>query len=197
MRHYGRRFGGRKRKIYGQKVQHSPSLMGNAPINNVGLLHVLAHASQLAGGSMTAARTGNEDRTTEVDNGRVIGKTTVDWAFTPGTNTSGYYEYAVVKYERSTSVPGVGTDPVPSSADMAAEGLQRSVRSLTPGYVIQFDTIPVTAETSRSKKIVINWAKYGKAIVRDGDYFCIIFFNRADATATYDLQIRYNTYSVK
>ncbi len=183
--------------IYGQKIQHSPALLNNAPANNVALLHVLGHAPQLAGASMTATRTGNEDRTTEIDNGRVIGKTTIDFALTPVAASKGYYEYCVVKYERSTSVPQVGTDPVPASADVITDGLQRECRNLTPGYVVKFDTIPVTAETNTSRKIIINWAKFRKQRVRDGDYFCIIFFNRSDAAGIYDLHIRYNTYTVK
>ncbi len=186
-----------KRKIYGQRIQHSPSLLGNAPANNTGLLHVLAHAGNLAGGAMTSSRTGGEDRTTEVDNGRVIGRTTIDWALTPLTTTKGYYEYVIVKYERSFTVPVVGTDPVPSNANMLTDGLQREARSLAPGYVLQFGLIPVTSETNVVRKIIINWAKFRKAQVRDGDYFCIIFFNRSDASGIYDLHIRYNTYTVK
>jgi len=192
-----RRFSRRgTRKMYSQPVQHTASLIGNAPANDTGLVHVLAHASQLAGGSMTASRTGNEDRTTEVDNGRHVGKMTLDIGFTPG-GAKGYYEYAITKYERSFSVPTIGVDPVPSNADMAADGLQRAVRSLTPGYVIRYGIIPITLETSRTQKLVINWAKFKKAQVRDGDYFTITMFNRTDAAPVYDIYTRYKTYVVK
>ncbi len=171
--------------------------MGNAPANNVGLVHVLAHSQQLAGGSMTASRTGGEDRTTEVDNGRKVGNMTIDFALTPLAATKGYYEYCLVKYERSFSVPVIDVDPVPSSADIITGGLQREARSLAPGYVVQFGTIPCTAETNVSRKIRVSWSKFGKETVRDGDYFVLIFFNRSDAAGIYDLQIRYKTYSVK
>ncbi len=172
--------------------------MGNSPNNDVGLLHVLAQAGQLAGGAMSVARIGGEDRLTEVDNGRTIGKMQVQIDFTVGPNSNGFYEVAAIKYERSTSVPVIGTAPVPTSADIGTNGLQQEVRSNTPGYVIYFDTIAITPETNRSKKLTLNWAKYGKAVVRDGDFYAIIMFNRTnDSTTVYDIQTRYKTYTVK
>ncbi len=195
MRHFGRRTRGR-RKIYGQPIQHSPSLLGNNPANDTALIHILAHADQLAGQSMTAARTGAEDRTTDVDNGRHVGRMTLDIGFTVSAST-GYYEYALVKYERSTSVPTIGVDPVPSSADIVSDGLQRAVRSFTPGYVIKFGLIAITPQTNRIVKIKADWAKFGKAQVRDGDYYALIVFNRTDAAPLYDIHIRYKTYTVK
>ncbi len=190
MRHYGNRpF--RRRKIPINTIQHSPALIGNAPANGIGLLHVFAHAGSLAGGSMGGARTGGEDRLTELDTGRKLGPVTIDIGIIPATGQQGFYEYAIVKYERSTSVPVVGVDPVPSSADMVSNGLQQAVRSLTPGYVIRFGLIPVTTETTVVRKITVNFAKFRKAKVRDGDYFCIIFYNRTQATGTYDLHFRY------
>ncbi len=170
--------------------------MGNAPVNNVGLLHVIANGPQLAGGSMTTDRTSTENRFQGVNNGRYVGKTTIDFALTSVGTPRGYYEYCVVKYQRQFTVPAIGTDPVPSSAVIITDGLQNACRSLAPGYVIKFGTIPVTAETTVTRKIVINWAKFGKAIMRDGDFFTIVFFNRSDSTNTYDLQIRYTTYNV-
>ncbi len=146
---------------------------------------------------MTGSRTGGEDRTTEVDNGRTVGKTTIDFGLTPTALTTGYYEYAVVKYERSFTVPAIGTDPVPTSANIITGGLQRECRSLAPGYVLQFGIIPATKETVVTRKIIINWAKFNKEKVRDGDYYCIIFFNRTDGAGVYDLHIRYKTYTVK
>ncbi len=196
MRHFGKR-GGKKRKLFGQPVQHSPSLMGNSPANLIGLIHVLAHANILAGGSMTSDRTGGEDRTTDVDNGRHVGKMHVQIDFTVGAASSGYYEIAAIKYERSTTVPAIGVDPVPSSADISGDGLQRAVRSLSPGYIIYWDTVAITPGTNRTKKILLNWNKYGKATVRDGDYYTLIVFNRSnDNNTIYDIQTRYRTYSV-
>ncbi len=171
--------------------------MGNGPADNIGLLHVLAHAQGLAGGSMGASRTGGEDRLTEVDNGRHVGHTTIDFSLSFTASPVGYYEYAVVKYERSTSVPSIGTDPVPSSADITTVGLQQSVRSLSPGYVLQYGQIPCVPNINVHRVIKINWAKFKKSLVRDGDYFCIIFFNRSNTTNIYDLQIRYRTYTLK
>ncbi len=194
MRHYGRR-GGRRRSIPRETIQHSPSLIGNAPAAGIALLHVFAHADNLASPNLTQDRTGGEDRFTAVDNGRRILPVTIDISILPGTGQQGVYEYAIVKYERSTSVPAIGVDPVPSSADIVASGLQGAVRGFTPGYVVNFGLIPVTSETTTIRKIKVNFAKFKKAKVRDGDYYTIIMYNRTQAGGTYDLQFRYYTSS--
>ncbi len=175
-------------------MQHIPSFMGNSPSNLIGLVHVLAHSGSLAGGSPSASRM-DEDRLTEVANGNHIGRTHVELSFIPVDLTSGYYEYAFVKYERSFAVPTIGVDPVPSSANIATNGLQQEVRSLSPGYVVQFGTIPMTGDQSAKRTLSVSWAKFGKSLVRDGDYFVLIVFNRATSNATvYDIQCRYKTY---
>ncbi len=170
--------------------------MGNAPTNNIGLVHVLAHAGVLAGGAMGSTRSGGEDRLTEVDNGRQVGNMTIDIAFTISATALGYYEYALIKYERSTTVPIIGTDPVPTSAVITSDGLQNAVRSLSPGYVIQYGQFAIQG-TSYTRKIIAKWAKFGKGMVRDGDYFVLIMFNRSDSAIVYDIQTRYRTYNVK
>ncbi len=182
----------RRRKLLKNPIQHSPSLIGNAPSTNTGLLHVLAHAQGLAGGSMSANRT-DEDRLTEVGNGRRINSMIVSIGFVPATATQGYYELGFIKYERSTSVPALGTDPVPSSANIATVGLQQEVRSLTPGYMIKYMQVPVTAEISKTLSIKLNWNKYRKGMVRDGDYFTVLIFNRTNGAGTYDIQTRFTT----
>ena len=196
MRHFGSRRRGRARKTASEFIQHSPALKGNQPNNLIGLIHVFAHAGSLAGGSMSAGRM-DEDRLTEVANGRTIGNTNITIALVPGVNTNGYLEYAVIKYERSTSVPTIGTDPVPSSADIATNGLQQEVRSMTPGYCVKWGIIPVTAEVTKTFPININWNKFRKGKVRDGDYYTIIIFNNTSNNAlVYDLFFRYKTYSL-
>jgi len=181
----------RGRQILKGAIQHSPALMGNAPAGGVALLHVLAHATVLAGTSMSQNRF-DEDRNTECANGRNIHNMICNISFVPATATQGYYELGFIKYERSTSVPAIGTDPVPATATILADGLQNSVRSLSPGYMIKFMTIPVTAEISKAISIKLNWAKYRKAKVRDGDYFCLVVFNRTNGAGTYDIQTRFN-----
>ncbi len=181
----------RGRKILKGVIQHSPALMGNVPATGSGLLHVLAHATVLAGVSMSTNRF-DEDRNTEVANGRNIHNMIVTFAVTPAAATSGYYELGFIKYERSTSVPAIGTDPVPASATIAADGMQNAVRSLSPGYMIKYMQIPVTAEMSTTRSIPINWGKYKKAKVKDGDYFVLLVFNRTGGSATYDIQTRFN-----
>lgn len=192
MRRFGRRFS-RRKWIPKKPIQHTPALIGNAPGANTGLLHVLAHAGTLAGGSMTGSRTGGEDRTTEVDNGRHVNTMIVNIGFIPAGGTSGYYELGFIKYERSFTTPAVGSDPVPSTADMVGDGLQRAVRSLTPGYMIKYMQIPVTAETVTTRSIKVNWRKYKKDLVRDGDYFTLLIFNRTAGAGTYDITTRYTT----
>ncbi len=194
MRRFSTRRGRSRKPSRKMVMQHIPSLMGNSPANNIGLVHVLAHSGSLAGGSPSASRM-DEDRLTEVANGNHIGRMHVNVNFIPASTSEGYYEYAFVKYERSFTVPVIGVDPVPSSADITTNGLQQEVRSFTPGYVVQFGTIPITPETIVSRNLTVSWAKFGKSLVRDGDYFCLIFFNRTGAAATvYDLQIRFKTY---
>ncbi len=197
MPRFRRSFRPRRRKLISQPIQHSPALMGNNPNNNVGLLHVLAHAGVLAGGSMGSTRSGGEDRLTEVDNGRHVGNMNINLAFTTVAAGTGYYEYALVKYERSTTVPIIGTDPVPASAVIVTDGLQNAVRSLSPGYLIQYGQIAVTPQTTRLKIIRANWSKFDKSLVRDGDYFCLIIFNRSDGQSSYDIQTRYRTFNLK
>jgi len=113
----------KRRKIYGQPIQHIPSLMSNNPANNIGLLHVLAKSNTVAGGTVGGSRTGQEDRDVTIDNGRSVGRMTIQIDFTPVASVQGYYEYAVIKYHRQTTVPAIGTDPVPSSADITSTGL--------------------------------------------------------------------------
>ncbi len=174
-------------------IQHAQSVIGTQPAANIATLHVLAHSTVLAGSGMSVDRM-EEDRETEVANGKTLGRITVDMGFRPASDSAGYYEYGVIKYERSNSVPAIGTDPVPSSADITSKGMQSSVRSLSPGYLIQYGIIPVTAETTRTKKLIINFAKFKKALVRDGDYFVLIVFNKTgSATSIYDLYWRFKT----
>ncbi len=122
---------------------------------------------------------------------------TIHLSFRSTVAGTGYYEYALVKYERSTSVPVIGTDPVPTSADIATGGLQREIRSMTPGYLIKYGQIAITPQTTKITVIKANWAKYKKALVRDGDYYCLVIFNRSDGASFYDVQTRYKTYSVR
>ncbi len=169
--------------------------MGNAPGNNLALVHVLGKAGELAGASMAASRT-PEDRFQEIANGRTVGNMTINLDFTVAAATTGYYEYAVVKFEKQTAVPTLGAGNMPSSADMAATGLQQAIRNDAPGWVIEYNTIALTGGSNRSKVIKCRWGKYNKAKVRDGDFFMLIIFNRSDANGPYDVQIRYRTYTV-
>lgn len=190
----GRRGRKRRRFIPKEQIQHSPSLLGNAPAANVGLLHVLVHANGLAGGSMNADRR-DEDRLTEVGNGRHIRNMIVSIGFIPSANSQGYYELGFIKYERSFTVPTLGTDPVPSTANMLSVGLQQEVRSLTPGYMVKYMQVPISAETTKIISVKVDWAKYKKSMVRDGDYFTLLVFNRTAAAGTYDINTRFNTSS--
>ncbi len=194
MRHYFNRRSRGARKTFTPSIQHSPSSIGNAPAFQVGLLHVLAKSGLLAGASMTSDRTGVEDRTVEIDNGKHVGQMTIDLVIQPSTDTSGYYEYLFVKYQRQTSVPAWGTDPVPTSAGVLTDGLQREARSLSPGWVVKFGIIPCTSETVVTRTIKVNWKKFKMDKVRDGDFFCMLMYNRQSSATKYDFHVRYKTY---
>ncbi len=195
MRHYGfRRRTRGSRSPRKASIQHSPSSMGNVVPTNDQLVTFMAVATVTAGTSMTTNRL-ESDRLVEVANGHLVGQTTWDVGFQVGSETqSGYVEYVIFKAERQPTTPVVGTHPIPTDAEVIASGMQQMYRSNMPGWVLKFGTIPVTSETIVTRQISINWAKFRKGKVRDGDFFGITFFNRTATNLTIDWQCRYKSY---
>jgi len=175
-------------------IQHSPSSMGNLVPTNDQLVTFMAVANVFAGGSMTTDRT-DENRLTDVPNGRNIGRTTWNVGFEVGSETqSGYIEYCVFKAERQHGTPVVGTDPLPTDAEVISLGLQAMYRNNLPGWVIKFGLIPITSETIVTREISVSWSKFKKQRVKDGDFYGIVFFNRTGVNVTIDWQCRYKTF---
>ncbi len=181
--------------MFAQPIQHTLAFMGNTPGNNTAVVHVLAKAGILAGGAMDSDRS-DEDRLEEVANGRHVGNMTINLDFTVAAATTGYYEYALIKYEKQLTVPALGVNQVPSSTEINTQGLQQAVRQHAPGWVIKYGTIPLSGGSNKSAIILAKWAKFNKSKVRDGDFWILIVFNRSDANGSYDVQVRYKAYTV-
>lgn len=175
------------------RLQHSPSEMaGSIAGSTLATVRMLATPNSLAGSGAGTARSG-ADRDKEVDAGSRLGTVTVNLGIR-GATASGSIEVGIVKYERQSSVPTVGVDPVPSTADVLSVGLQQALRMASPGWVMKFYNIAYTSETTRTKDFSINLKKFRKATWRDGDYLALLLFNRGTSTVTVDHQARYYEY---
>ncbi len=126
--------------------------------------------------------------------GSSIGRTTFDIAIRNST-ASGILEYAVYKIERSTAIPAVGALTLPSSAEVLAGGMQCEMRSHNPGRILEFGLVAYTTETTRTKKILINWKKFKMSTIRQGDFYGIVFFNRGPQSITVDNYCRFKEWS--
>ncbi len=175
------------------RVQHSPSSMGNTMLTNDQLLTVPAKATDVAGTALATDRDPG-DRAQELQTGNVLGNMVIDVTATPGAGTFGIVEYVVFKVQRSHTVPIVGTDPIPTDTEIITGGLQGAYREHMPGWVIQFGNFRISQETTAIKRIKINWNKFRMAKCRDGDFYCVTYFNRTGSTITLDWQCRYYEY---
>ncbi len=175
-------------------VQHMPSSMDNTVLTGDQLVTLIAVPNVNAGGAIGTDRT-NEDRQTKVANGRHIGHTTVNIDWLPSVGSAGgILEYIVWKLERQPNTPIVGIFPVPTDPNVQNQGMQQAYRIKAPGWVIQYGQRPFTLETQKTAVIKINWSKFKKDTMRDGDFFGITYFNRSDSSINLNVQMRYKTY---
>ncbi len=151
---------------------------------------VNAGSYSVVGTDEDTVRTALSNKQQECTIGSEIGLTTIDIGIRTAT-ASGIIEYCVYKIERSTAVPAVGALNLPSSADVSTGGLQCEMRNHNPGRILEFGQIAYTAETTRTKKIRVNWKKYRLATIRQGDFYGIVLFNRAPNTVTTDIYCRF------
>ncbi len=190
MRHFGRRryrsgsSGARK-----VRVQHSPSVIGSALTTEAAVLAVLANTVNVAGTSLQTDRDPG-DRFQQVGNGSKLGQITIELA-TRLVGQPGYLDIVIAKLERSFTVPVIGTDPIPSLAEMTSGGLQGIFRQNMPGWVVHHSVFPFSAAGSNTKTIKINLAKFRKNTFRDGDFLIMMLLNKSGGSMTVDWQTRY------
>lgn len=176
-----------------KRLQHSPSSMGNSILTAAQLVTFAVVAERLAGTALTTSRTGS-DRQTEVQSGGQVNHITWDLQIQPGAN-QGTLEYLVFKVERSFVTPVVGTDPIPTDAQILSGGLQGSYRKNMPGWVMKYGAVGIAAEQPRVVKIKVNLKKFKKGTIRDGDHIGLVVFNRTGSTITYGWSARYWEYN--
>ncbi len=186
---------GRRRVSLGRRktgIQHyhcslAQSIAAGVMIN---LNCINAGSYSVVGTDEDTVRTALSNKQQECTIGSEIGRTTIDIGLRTAT-ASGIVEYAVYKIERSTAIPAVGALNLPASADVSSGGLQCEMRNHNPGRILEFGQIAYTAETTRTKKLNINWKKYRLATIRQGDFYGLVFFNRGPSAVVIDVYCRF------
>ncbi len=174
------------------RIQHSPSEMDGTIATKVLSLRFLVVPDSNAGVALNTVRTAST-RFQVIANGSVIKSITCQVAIRAITN-EGYLEYAIIKVQRSATVPIVGTAPAPSSTDVNDVGLESAMRRNYPGWVIHNGIMPFSAETPLTRKFTVNLSKFRMAKFRDGDFIMLALFNRSGATITLDHKANYYEY---
>ena len=147
----------------------------------------------VAGVSATTGRL-DTDRDREVSNGEKVGYTRFTLQIEPTGAGYGTLEWILFKVERSAVTPVVGTHPIPSSADVDGQGIQQAFRLNMSTWVCRFGAISVSAETPIVRTIGINWSKFKKGTVKDGDHYGIALFNRTTGSMDYSVQMMYKSW---
>ncbi len=174
-------------------ITHVPSTMDQSQAINVLSLIFSTVSTVVAGVSATTGRL-DTDRDREVSNGEEVGRTTYTIQYEPAAGAFGTVEYCLFKAERQATTPVIGTHPIPSSADVLAQGIQQAFRLNMSTWVCRFGSFPVSAETPVVRNITINWKKFKKATVKDGDFYGLALFNRTQGTCAFSIQMRYKSY---
>ncbi len=192
MRHYGfgRRTRRRTSKPRGQVTIHVPSTMEQTTAIDTGSIVYAQVPSLLAGGSASAnIEASDRDRTVNVGNS-IVGSITFNFStrFAPNAGT---IDFCVFRVERSFITPVIGTDPIPSSAEMLTQGVQQAMRMNLPGRIIHFSTRSYAVEQPITHTIRVNPAKFRMAKVRPGDHIGIMIFNRGSGALIWSMQMRY------
>ncbi len=187
-RRFKRRFGSGKRR--GPSTMHVPSTMEQTLGIDSGSVVFAQVPSLLAGGSASDnIEASDRDRTVNVGNS-IIGN--INFSFSSRISTGpGSIDFIVFRVERSFITPVIGTDPIPSNAEVLTQGSQQAFRMNMPGRVLHFSTRSYAAETPISHTIRVNPSKYRMAKVRPGDHIGIYMFNRAANSIIFSMQMRY------
>ncbi len=173
-------------------TMHVPSSMEQAIAADVALL-VFAVVSSLDAGGSASSNIEASDRDRTVNVGNSVGPITFNLSVRSASAIS-VLSMCVFKCERAFAVPVIGTDPIPSSADIVGAGMQQAMRMALPGRVMHFSKIAITAETVRAVTIKVNPAKYRMSKIRPGDYIGIMCHNMSGQATTVSFEMRYKEY---
>ncbi len=185
-----RRF--KKRRILGNSVIHVPATMASTIASNTGLLIVIESPSIFAAGSASSnIEAQDKDRTVNV--GHHIGRLILDTSIR-GTVTDGVLECCILKVERAESTPALGTHPIPSTAEILAQGMQQACRLANPGKVFHYSKVTYSIEAPKSHHMTVSPAKFKLSKVKAGDHWVLIVFNRATQSMIFDFEARYKEY---
>ncbi len=174
-------------------IQHSPSTMEQTMTTQEASVIVAVTPNLNAGGSMGSERL-STDRLNDVANGSKVGKITYTLQMEPALTAFGTMEYCCFRMERQFSALVLGTDPLPTNAEIAASGLQQMMRSNLPGWVMKFGAFPLSAETPTVRTISVSPSKMGMGPIKDGDYSGIVIFNRTTSFVNFSVQMRFKSW---
>ncbi len=187
-----RRRGKKRFRPSGNTVIHVPSTMQGTITNAVSNVLVIVSPSIFAAGSASSnIEAQDKDRTVNV--GHHVGRLNIDLSIRD-TTADGVIEFCVYKVERADSTPALGTHPVPSTAEILAQGMQQACRMANPGKVFHYSKRAYTVENTYTHKIVVSPAKYKLSKLKAGDHWILQVFNRGSATVTFDFEARYKEY---
>ncbi len=176
----------------GNSVIHVPSTMAGTLALNIGVVLVIESPSIFAAGSASSnIEAQDKDRTVNV--GHHMGTVTIDMNIR-NTAGDGVAEFCVFKVERAASTPALGTHPIPSSAEIASQGMQQACRMANPGKVFHYSARAYSIENTVVHKIRVSPAKFRLSKIKAGDHWIMMLFNRGPQTFTYDFQCRYKEY---
>ncbi len=189
-RRRGRRF---SRKPMGASITHVPSTMEQTSSTNTQSL-IFSTVSTVTAGTSASSNRLETDRDREVSNGEKVGFTRFTLQMEPSGGATGNIEFVLFKAERQNTTPVIGTFPIPSNTDVLNQGIQQAYRLNMSTWVCKFGSFPVSGETPTTRNITINWAKFKKGTVKDGDNYCLAFFNRTDGPILYSVQMLYKSW---
>ncbi len=176
----------------GNTVIHVPSTMGGTLSANIAQVIIITSPSINAGGSATTnIEAQDKDRTVNV--GHHIGRFNIDINIR-NTIGGGVFEFCVFKGERLATTPILGTHPVPSTANILAQGMQQATRLHNPGKTFHFSKRVYTIEQAIAHKIIVSPAKYKTSKCKAGDFWVLMIFNRGGTEVTFDYECRFKEY---
>ena len=182
----------KSRRKMGNSVIHVPATIAGTLVANVAQAIVIESPSIFAAGSASSnIEAQDKDRTVNV--GHHMGSITID-ASIRTTSADGVVEFCVLKVERADTTPVIGTHPIPSSAEITAQGMQQACRMANPGKVFHYSKRAYTTEISFVHKIKVSPAKFKLSKVKAGDHWMLIVSNRGANSCVWDFEARYKEY---